>query len=242
MTRASLIHASAVFVTAFLGACGIDEVRDGIGAPCVPDGPPCPRDHVCLADDGASAGLCAPILTYGACLAPNYPQVAPETLAESIDVAEPGDLTDLDGITRVEGDAFIDGQVGQTLAVADLCGLRGLQQVTGSLLIAQTDITTLDGLQGLSFVGAGIGVAANRNLVDLSGLVNLMRAGTAPDRDFTIVIADNTTLPPEPIAALREALSGRPSIVLKVCGNARALGQNDANICGPEVNALLRRE
>jgi hypothetical protein len=226
-----------------IAACGIDEIRDGIGAACVVDGPPCPRDHVCLADDGQPEGLCAPVLDYGAtCVAPTYAQVATETLAEPVDVNDADGLGDLEGVTRVEGDVRIDGAVGTTLALTDLCRARGLQQVTGSLLVASTDLTTLDGLQGLSFVGQGIGVAANRDLVDLTALTTLVRVGPALDRDFAVVIADNTSLPPEPIAALRAALAGRPSIVLHVCGNARALGENDANVCGPEVNALLRRE
>ncbi len=239
------MRAIIAVVAIVVAGCPVNELRDGIGATCSVDGPPCARDHVCLADDGVADGLCAPIFDYGACTPPSYPQVLPQTFVPDDavhDVDEADDLRKVDDIARVEGSLFVDARAGNTLLVGDLCRLRGLQQVTGSLLIAQTDIESLDGLQGLASVGAGLGIAANRNLTDLKALENLVRVGFAPDRTFSIVIADNVNLPEDAVASLRTALAARPSIVLHVCGNSRANTQNDETTCGAGVNALLRRE
>jgi hypothetical protein len=142
----------------------------------------------------------------------------------------------------VEGDLFIDGAAGTVLRLGDLCRVAGVQQVTGSLLVAQTDITSLDGLQGMGAVGAGVGIAANPNLTDLLGLINLMGV-TPPDagQAFSVVIADNAALPAEAIRALREALSPRPDIQIFACGNRLATGENNQIICPVDVNRLLRR-
>jgi hypothetical protein len=229
---------------AALAGCPITGARDDIGRPCVVDGPPCAPDHVCLADDGADEGRCAPIVDYGGCDPATYPQQAGLVRAEGLDVDEPGELGFLRDVVRVEGDLFVDGPVvGSPLAVGTLCGLSGLQQVTGSLLIAQTDLVTLDGLQSLSFVGKGLGVAGNTRLEDLTGLLNLVKVVALDDtRDFEVVIADNRVLSREALQGFKDALQDRPSIRVHACGNAAALAANDDLTCGPEINRLLRRE
>jgi len=232
-----------VVVAATLAGCPITGPRDDIGRPCVVDGPPCAPDHVCLADDGADEGRCAPIVDYGGCDPATYPVQAGLVREEGLDVDEPGELGFLRDVVRVEGDLFVDGPVvGSPLAVGTLCGLSGLQQVTGSLLVAQTDLEALDGLQSLSFVGRGLGVASNARLTDLAGLANLVQVVVPDEAPFEVVIAENRTLPAEAVRAFRAALADRPSIRIHVCGNLVALAENDAASCDPEINRLLRRE
>jgi hypothetical protein len=234
---------SGAIVVVSLAGCPLTGPRDDIGRACVVDGPPCAPDHVCLADDGADRGRCAPIVDYGGCDPATYPVQAGLVRAEGLDVDEPGELGFLRDVVRVEGDLFIDGPVvASPLAVGSLCGLSGLQQVTGSLLIAQTDLEALDGLQSLSFVGRGIGVASNARLTDLAGLVNLVQVVVPDEAFFEVVIAENRTLPAEAVRAFRAALADRPSIRVHVCGNLVALAENDAASCSPEINRLLRRE
>jgi hypothetical protein len=238
------VNSGLVVVLAPLAGCPLTGPRDDIGRACVVDGPPCAPDHVCLADDGAAEGRCAPILDYGGCDPATYPQQAGLVRAEGLDVDEPGEFGFLRDVVRVEGDLFIDGPVvGAPLAVGTLCGLSGLQQVTGSLLIAQTDLVTLDGLQSLSFVGRGLGVAGNTRLEDLAGLANLVQVVALDDtRDFEVVIAENRVLPRDALQAFKDALADRPSIRVHACGNAVAQDANDDAICGPDISRLLRRE
>ena len=241
--RSTFLSVTALAAVATLTGCPIDALRDGIGAPCVIDGDACPTDHVCHVDAGATDGLCAPILDYGSsCDPPSYPQAIGKVRDETLDVDSVDDLSKLRDVVRVEGDLFLDGAAGTVLRLEDVCSAAGVQQVTGSLVVAQTNLTTLDGLQGMGAVGAGVGIAANPNLVDLQGLINLMgvrppEAGPA----FSIVIADNLTLPAEAIRALREALSDQRGIQIFACGNRAATGENNQIVCPVEVNRLLRR-
>lgn len=243
MTRRLPLLSQLMLVVA-LGGCPITGLRDDIGRACVVDGPPCAPDHVCLAADGAAEGRCAPIVDYGGCDPATYPQQAGLVRAEGLDVDDPGELGFLRDVVRVEGDLFVDGPVvGAPLAVGTLCGLSGLQQVTGSLLIAQTDLVTLDGLQSLSFVGKGLGVAGNTRLEDLTGLANLVQVVALDEnRDFEVVIADNRVLSRDALQAFKDVLADRASIRVHACGNTAAFEANDAAACGPAINRLLRRE
>jgi hypothetical protein len=232
----------AVVVVAAGSGCPAGGNRDAIGRACSVEGPPCARDHVCEAGDAIVDGLCAPIDDYGDCGPAAYPLAPGQVRAEGLDVNEAGELGFLRDVVRVEGDLFIDGPFGAgTLQVGDLCGVQGLQQVTGSLLVAQTDVTTLDGLQSVSFVGAGVGIAGNPNLVDLDGLANLVRVVPLEGRNFEIVIANNAALERDALQRFLDALAGRPSIRVIACGNIRAIGLGAAG-CGPEIDTLLRRE
>jgi hypothetical protein len=238
------VPSGLVVVLATLAGCPLTGPREDIGRACAVDGPPCAIDHVCLADDGADEGRCAPIVDYGGCDPATYPQRAGLVRAGGLDVDAPGQIAFLRDVVRVEGDLFIDGPfAGSPLAIGSLCGLSGLQQVTGSLLVAQTDLVTLDGLQSLSFVGAGLGVAGNARLEDLSGLANLVKVVARDDAsDFEVVIADNRVLSGEALQAFKEALADRPSIRVYACGNNAALAANDDLVCQAGINRLLRRE
>lgn len=224
-----------------VGGCPAGVNRDGIGRPCVVEGPPCPQDHVCEAADGTADGLCAPIDDYGSCGSATYP-LAPKTVRpESLDVDEPGELGFLRDVARVEGDLFLDGPFGRgTLQLGTLCDVSGLQQVTGSLLVAQTNLTTLDGLQSLSFVGAGVGIAGNPDLVDLDALGNLVRVVAPEGRSFEVVIANNGALDREALQRFLDVMAARPSIRVVACGNIRAIGLG-ASPCPVDVDNLLRR-
>lgn len=68
----------------------------------MPAGPPHP-DHVCLADDGAEDGRCAPIVGYDGCDPATHPVQPGRVRAEGLDVDEPGELGFLRDVVRVEG-------------------------------------------------------------------------------------------------------------------------------------------
>jgi len=230
-------------VVAAVAGCPIDGSREGIGSVCVPGEAVCPIDYYCLPDDADQAtGVCAPALDYGSCDAPTWPIRPAELRDESLDVDTVGDLDFLRDVTRVEGDLIIaPPAAGQTLQLGTLCDISGLQQVTGSMLVKNTDLTSLDGLQSLSVVGAGIGIAGNRLLTDIKGLTNLVSAVARDGDNFNIVIADNATLPDTAIIELRQAIQASEvtSARLYACGNAR--GGNDDPVCPASVDDLLRR-
>lgn len=233
-----------LLVIGVFAGCAIDGPRAGIGAVCVPGDDVCPLDHICLADDDTQAsGLCAPVLDYGSCDAPGYPQRDGEVRDESLEIDVVGDLDFLDETIRIEGDLTIKPPAaGQTLVLGDICKTSSLQHVTGSVLVSSTDLTNLDGLQGLSVVGAGIGIAGNRNLVDLKGLQNLITLGARANDNFNVVIADNATLPEAEILALRATLEARHSTaIFVICGNTRGGRANTDKDCPNSINALLRR-
>jgi hypothetical protein len=85
-SHSGLLWSAVVVAGATLTGCPIDALRDGIGAPCVIDGDACPTDHVCHVDDGATDGLCAPILDYGSCDPPSYPQAIGKVRDETLDM------------------------------------------------------------------------------------------------------------------------------------------------------------
>jgi hypothetical protein len=245
MTPHPSMHLVVVAALLGVGGCPLTGPRDGIGQPCVVDGEvPCAPDHVCRAADGALDGLCAPIVDYGRnCPPPTHSQRPGAIRSERLEVDDPAALALLEDVVRVEGDLVLDGPfTGPLLAVDPLCGLSGLQQVTGTLLIAQTNLQTLDGLQSLSYVGGGIGIAGNPSLVDLSALANVIRVDVPDDARFSIVIAENRSLPREALRGLKDALAERPSITIAACGNLAAAEENTAPACGVEINRFLRRE
>jgi hypothetical protein len=244
MNRATVF--TGLFLLATLAGCPLTGSVDGIGATCTPAGEsPCPLDHVCIPDDDdATTGLCAPILDYGSCDAPSWPQRSTETRDEGIDIDIVDEYAFLTDVSRIEGDfGIVPDTVGSTAQLGDLCPLSGLQQVTGSLLVKATDLTTLDGLQGLSVVGNGVGIASNRSLVSLKGLYNLFSVDR-PDDNFSIVLADNIALTNEEVTALRTRLKEiNPTAEqrLVVCGSPLVDVTNGEADCPASVNELLRR-
>jgi len=236
---------ASIVVAAGVAGCPINGPREGIGAPCVPgDAVVCPIDHICLPDDSEQTdGTCAPVLTYGSCDAPTWPARVAELRDEGLEVDAVGDFDFLRDVSRVEGDLIIAPPgAGEVLQAGSLCEVSGVQQVTGTVLVKNTDITSLDGLQGLSVVGGGVGIVGNRLLVDVKGLVNLLTVAEHVSGDsFNVVIADNATLPDTAIIELRQALqaSTTSTATLFACGNGR--GGNDVPECPASVDALLRR-
>ena len=228
-----------------VAGCPITGAREGIGASCTTGKTVCPLDHVCVPDDvEQGAGVCAPVLDYGSCDAPTWPVRESELLDDDLEVDTVGDLDFLTDVSRVEGDLIIaPPSAAAVLQLGSLCGVSGLQQVLGSVVVKNTDLTTLDGLQGLSVVGAGIGVAGNRLLVDVAGLTNLLTVAARENDSFSVLIADNAALPEAALIALRQALQATEvsSARLYACGNVRGGNGNDDNECPASINALLRR-
>lgn len=212
----------AVVIAAAAG-CPLDNSRDGIGRACDIDGDVCPLDHTCLPEDAEDpgSGLCAPILDYGGCPAPAYPQKASKTIDENgLIVDTPAKLDKLDGVATVEGDLKLDGPGVNLLNVGDLCTLAGVQHIDGRLIVNSTDITTLDGLQGLAFVKDGILINGNRDLEDVMGLVNVIVAEPPTDVDFGIALANNISLTEPAIQELKTALAtSAPTVRIFDCGN-----------------------
>lgn len=243
MNRATVF--TGLFLLSSLAGCPLTGTVDGIGAPCTPAGDaPCPLDHVCIPDaDDAATGLCAPVTDYGSCDAPTWPQRTTRTRDEGIDIDIVDEYAFLTDVTRIEGDFGILPEAPGTALLGDLCPLSGLQQVTGSVLVKATDLTTLDGLQGLSVVGNGVGIASNRNLVSLKGLYNLFSVDR-PDDNFSIVLADNLALSNEEVVAFRARLKEiNPTAEqrLVVCGSPDVDVANGDPDCPASVNELLRR-
>lgn len=219
-----VVGVGVVVAGAVSGAgCPIDGVRDGIGRPCDVDGPVCPLDHTCVPDDAADpgAGLCAPILDYGSCPDPSYPQKPTKTEAEAVVVDDAADLGKLEDVATLDAGLKIAASgFGELLAIGDLCAISGVQHVGGALVVTGTDLTTLDGLQGLSFVGGGILINANGDLVDVLGLQNLIVANPPDGRDFGVALSNNRSLDEPAIDALRDALrESAPGVKIFSCGN-----------------------
>jgi hypothetical protein len=244
MNRATVT--TGLFLLSALAGCPLTGTVDGIGASCTPAGDvPCPLDHVCIPDaDDATTGLCAPVTDYGSCAAPTWPQRTTKTRDKGIDIDIVDEYAFLTDVTRIEGDfGVVPDTAGQVAQLGDLCPLAGLQQVTGSVLVKNSDLTTLDGLQGLSVVGNGIGIAGNSRLVDLKGLYNLFSV-ERPGDNFSIVLADNTALTTEEVVALRTrllAINPTAAEQLVVCGSPLVDINNGEVDCPASINALLRR-
>ncbi len=206
-----------------LAGCPIDANRDGIGAVCEVDGAACPLDHTCLPDDvdAPAAGLCAPILDYGSCPAAAYAQKDPKIEEEDVVVDAAADVGKLEGVATIQGNLRLKaGADENVLVLGDLCGLRGLQHVDGTVIVSATDVTTLDGLQGLAFVGDGLLVNSNPELVDVLGLQNLIVSVAPAGRDVGVLFANNRNLDEPAIKALRDALEARaPGVKVSSCGN-----------------------
>jgi len=222
--------------------CPLDNGRDGIGRACNVDGDVCPLDHTCLPEDAEApgSGSCAPILDYGSCPVPTYPQKASETIDEDgLLVDAPGDVDKLEGVATIEGDLTLDAEGLGLLDVGDLCALAGVQHIDGRLIVNSTDITTLDGLQGLAFVKDGILIHGNRDLEDVMGLVNIVVAEPPTDREFGIAIANNNSLTEAALQELKTALAtSAPTVRIFDCGNQDSPVPRQT--CGALVTDLLR--
>jgi hypothetical protein len=219
------------------GACAIADNRDGIGRLCTTDAA-CPLDHFCLLDQPAgdvdvAEGRCAPVVDYGeSCPQPSWPVKSGGTLEGNQDIKAEADLLRFVDVTSVVGQMRILDDAGASVELGDLCGLAGLQRVTGALMITETDAPSLDGLQALAAVGGGILVVDNVNLVDVSALANLQFAPPPEGRNFPVLFARNTNLEVDAVNDLANALEPAGIRVFE-CGN------KGAGPCNLDLPSLL---
>jgi hypothetical protein len=221
--------------------CPIVDNRDGIGRLCKVDDA-CPIDHFCAfdgpvdADDEEVRGVCAPVLDYGGCDAPAWPVKDGKKLEGNQRITAVEDLIRFDGVTAVIGDLRIerDGPVG-LLELGDLCGLAGLQRVTGAVVLRKTDVDTLDGLQALSNVGGGVAIVDNPQLQDAMALANLQVAPPpAQVGDASVAFVGNAALRDPAVEELRAALDAA-DIKVAGCENGGSL-----TACTSALAALRR--
>ncbi|MBM4279361.1 MAG: hypothetical protein FJ137_00900 [Deltaproteobacteria bacterium] len=221
---ATRLLALAIVVVVVGGGCPITDNRDGIGRLCS-TAAACPIDHFCLLDgeaddDGVVVGRCAPVIDYGECPAPSWPVKAGRTFDGSLDIKAEADLQQLADVTTVGGRLRLFDDEGASLALGDLCRLSGLQRVEDTLIVSETDVTTLDGLQSLSMVAGGIAIVDNPNLVDVLGLASLQFALVPPGRNFAVLLARNGNLSIDAVNELEAALAPA-GIRVFGCGNDR---------------------
>jgi hypothetical protein len=163
-----------------------------------------------------------PVLDYGACPSPSWPVRIERAVDESRLITDLGALLDLDGVRRVQGSLTARPPALASLALGNLCPLAGLQHVDDLVTLRNLDVTNLDGLQSLAFVGGGVAVVDNPALTDIAALGNLQVAPPPDDvgraLEFSVFVANNPALPPEAVDALAVAL--RPAgISVFGCGN-----------------------
>ncbi|MDR6969009.1 hypothetical protein J2X31_003035 [Flavobacterium arsenatis] len=79
--------------------------------------------------------------------------------------------TDYPECTQITGDVIIQG-----LNITSLDGLNGITHIGGRLQIIGTNLTNLDGLSSLVSIGTFIDLYLNNNLNDISGLENVVFA------------------------------------------------------------------
>lgn len=201
--------ALALQATAFAGCpIGDDDLLPAMGLPCITRDALCAIEHVCRPPGPPPEGVCAPVMSYGYCDdvfgAPSHP---PGRLGEIKDVElltveNAADLEQLREVRLLDGSLEIFEQGPADADVGDLCPLRTLQVVTDGMVVSDSDLTDLDGLQSLTLVGAGLAVVNNRVLTSLSGFDNLVEVGPREVEGFAafnVIIAGNPLLPNEEI-------------------------------------------
>lgn len=130
-------------------------------------------------------------------------------------------LDGLESLSYVEGDLSFSGSTG----ITDLSVLADLESVGNELVIGScsertpqpnTALVSLDGLEGLWFVGYGLGVFGNPELLDISALQTLADGGG----DFGVSFRMNPQLPLDDITAFLER-AGKDTSMLpeQICMN-----------------------
>jgi hypothetical protein len=170
-----------------------------------------------------------PVTSFGVCDdvagPPTHPagQLGSTEDAAEVTIDDEADIDLLEGDRLVSGDVLVFQQGPGGADVGALCGLRDLQRV-GGFAVIDSDVLSLDGLQSLTSVGAGLVVTQNTELRSLAGLANLVDVGLrevsgAGDlADFHVVIAGNQRVPDAEVEALRARLPADAQFV--ACGNA----------------------
>lgn len=211
MSRARLV---AVFSVTLSAACGIpqDDPLPGIGARCTVGEGLCSLDLVCVPDDPDSdSGVCAPVLDYGACPKPEHLPGRFGTVSDGdVLLDEAADASKLDGVRRVAGRLKVHTP-GSEIDLGTLCTFRALQRVDDGLVLGNTDVETLDGLNSLTSVKNGIAIFGNGDLTSLAGLVNLVDVEpcSVSTRSVQIIIARNDALTKTTIDEFESALTAR---------------------------------
>jgi hypothetical protein len=219
-----------------LAGCPITTSTEPFGQACVVEASAelsCPLDYHC---DGA----CLPILDYGSCDAPLYGGGLGATRNEllingSDDVAAPN----LELVGKVNGSVNVQADGIGDLRVGSLCALRRVQLVGGRVTIAESDLTSLDGLQSLTAIGAGLVIVDNPQLTSLAALSSVLSVGIFQDvtaiGDVNIVIANNANLS----QAEADAFAAPFGSNVRVCGNGD--GSVPCQQLGPLLSELIGR-
>ena len=210
---------------------GDDALLPSMGAPCSTREALCGVEHVCRPADALPAGLCAPVMSYGACDdvdgPPSHPpgRLGEVKEADEVKIDEVADLEQLREVRLVTGtvEIFEDGP--GNADVGSLCPLRTLQLVADGLAIGDSDLVNLDGLQSVTSVAGGLAIFNNRQLTSLAGLANLVEVGPRTVEDFAsfnVIIAGNPELPELEVAAFERRLQdgNGGALVIVSCSNA----------------------
>ena len=82
-------------------------------------------------------------------------------------------LTGLESLISIGGSLVIDGYNG----LESLAALENLTSLSGNLTITHTELHNLSGLEGLTFIPGNVLIASNGDLIDLTGLNNMIYIG-----------------------------------------------------------------
>jgi len=104
------------------------------------------------------------------------------------------------GYNRVTGDVFILGNT-----ITDISSLLDLKNIGDDLLIDDTSLTTLEGLDNLNSIGGYFNIFNNGNLINFEGLTNLTNVESNLRIDNNDVLVDVSAL--ENLTSLGGALS-----------------------------------
>lgn len=249
MTRALASLAACV-----LASCAIaeDDLLPGIGEACNVDDALCPLEHACRpSSPGKDTGVCEPVLTYGTCAKPTHP---PGRIGESADHDVIIDqATDLEN--KLKNVRLIKGKLqiappggGSDLDLEDICVTRALEHVEDGVIIDQTSLVSLDGLQSLTSVSHGLAITENARLEDLDALAHLVKVEPCRveiadvSRSVHVVIAKNAKLPASAVDAFLADLEDRTGAALDVlrCENGPSGDRDGACILAENniVNAI----
>lgn len=121
-------------------------------------------------------------LAGGAAQADDY-TINGSTATGKVTIESPADAGKLAGVTHIVGNLIIENYAG-----ADLAPLHELNLIDGSLIISNTELTSLAGLGALEHVYGTVWIFSNPKLQSLGGLSRLRAAQDA----FTIT--DNSAL------------------------------------------------
>ena len=96
------------------------------------------------------------------------------------------DLAELSGYTSVSGDLIV-----YNTSLENLGGLECLERVDGNIqIVLNAELTNIEGLMNLASIGGGLKINANYALPDVDGLNNLETIGDSLEIGFNSVLVD----------------------------------------------------